>query len=189
MGGDTVRYQKSNARFALREVSLVAIAAAAAVILLTYGNLYLNGAVRIENTRIEPYFLVTAVTYLFLRFVAIALEMRSPRVHADLVRCPECGRWLDDPTASGLEAHRRVELTPKPTEKEIVSAVALRRAVDAARLGIHQRADGRMASGPSGPPRPSDLTGADMIAAQNDPDFPEGSRQGPPIRPEPGLKR
>src|SRR5437879_5045000 len=75
------------------------------------------------------------MVYLFLRLVIVALELRPARGHAELVRCPECGQWLDDPSAAGLEAHRRIELTPKPSRKEIVSAVALRKAVDAARFG------------------------------------------------------
>ena len=184
-----MRYQQANSRFVLREVLTVSLAATVSILLLNYGNLYASGSFRIGNPRIEPYLLVTAVTYLFLRFVGIALALRPSRVHAEPVRCPECGQWLDDPTASGLEAHRRVELTPRPTPKEVVSAVALRRAVDAARLGIHRPSDRREASGPSARPGPDLLTGGDRIAARNDPDLPERARHGPTTPPDPWLKR
>lgn len=187
--GKPVAYQRANSRFMRREGLLFAIAAAAAIVLLNHGNLYLAGPLRIENPRIEAYVLVTAVAYLFLRFLVLAVEMRPTRVHADLVRCPECGQWLDDRTAAGLEAHRRIELTPKPTEKSIISAVALRRAVDAARLGPDQVKGRRPADAVAGAGQRDDLPGDDVLVALNDPDFLARSRHGPPPREERRLKR
>ncbi|TMA01391.1 MAG: hypothetical protein E6J92_07295 [Methanobacteriota archaeon] len=124
-----------SSRFVVREILLVGIAAAASFVFINHDNLYLSHPFRLSDARIESYFLATAMAYLFLRLVIVALELRLPRGHSELVRCPECGQWLDDPSAAGLEAHRRIELTPKPSRKEIVSAVALRKAVDAARFG------------------------------------------------------
>src|SRR5467141_99824 len=135
LGGNVLSgFQTWRGRFATRELTLVSLAAVAAFLFINHDNLYLTQAFSLSIAPLESYLLATIVIYLFLRLLVIALDMRPTRTHTELVRCPECGQWLDDPTTSGLEAHRKVELTPKPTEKEIVSAIALRRAVDASRL-------------------------------------------------------
>ena len=184
-----VRYQKSGSRFAAREVLLVGIAAAASFVFLNHENLYLDRPFAFADARIESYILATTVLYLFLRLVIIVAEMRSPRRHEELVRCPECGQWLDDPTTAGLEAHRRIELTPRPSPKEIVSAVALRRAIEAARFGTPnprgRRADERSPAAP----RPENPAVQDLIAALNDPDFLERARHSPRPPSDPRLKR
>src|SRR2546425_8755239 len=112
-------FQTRSSRFVVREILLVAIAAAASFVFINHDNLYLSHPFRLADARIESYTLATAMIYLFLRLVIVALELRPPRTHAELVRCPECGQWLDDPTAAGPGAHPRVEPTPQPSPKEV----------------------------------------------------------------------
>lgn len=172
----------------IREGLLLGIAVAASVVLLNHHVLYLTEGFALRPTPLLSYILVTAVTYLFLRFVVIAIELRPPRGHAELVRCPECGQWLDDPSASALEAHRRVELTPRPTRREVESALALRRAVDAARRGVQKpsgRLEGRKPAVRAGS---GDLQRLDLIAALDDPDFLERERHAPRARHGPREK-
>jgi len=184
-----VRYQNSGSRFVAREILLVGIAAAASFVFINHENLYLDHPFAFADARIESYILATTVLYLFLRLVLIAAEMRSPRVHAELVRCPECGQWIDDPTTAGLEAHRRIELTPKPSPKEIASAVALRRALEAARLGVPSAAGRRMDERTRAAPRPENSASLDRIETHNDPDFLERARHSPKPPSDPRLKR
>ena len=179
-------FQTWRGRFATREVILVSLAAVASFLFINHDNLYLTQAFSLSIAPLESYLLATIVIYLFLRLLVIALDIRPIRTHAELVRCPECGQWLDDPTTSGLEAHRKVELTPRPTEKEIVSAIALRRAVDASRLGSSVKT-----------PRdalplkevPSNLLSADLVAALDDPDLLERLRHSPGPARDPRVKR
>ena len=111
-----------SSRYALRELLLLVIAAAASFVFINHENLYLNHPFRLADARIESYLLATIVIYLFLRVAIIALEMRPPRASDGLVRCPECGQWIDVQSLDGLAAHHRIVLTPKPSSKEIVSA-------------------------------------------------------------------
>ena len=182
-------FQTRSSRFVVREVLLVGLAAAAAFVFINHDNLYLSHPFRLADARIESYALATAMIYLFLRLVIVALELRPPRSHEELVRCPECGQWLDDPTAAGLEAHRRIELTPKPSRKEIVSAVALRKAVDAARRGnLRPPHPGVVEPNPA-VPNPTNVTSGDLVAALNDPDFLERARHSPEPPADRRLKR
>jgi hypothetical protein len=172
----------------VREALLVGIAAAASFVFLNHEILYLDRPFQVADSRIEPYLLATAILYLFLRLVIAVAEMRPARAPAELVRCPECGQRLDDRSAAGLEAHRRIELTPRPSPKEVVSAVALRKAVDAARFGPHSPAENEGARVPIGQ-KPVNLADADLLAALNDPDFLERARHSPQPPPDPRLKR
>ena len=181
-------FQTRSSRFVVREILLVGIAAAAAFVFINHDNLYLSHPFRLSDARIESYSLATAMIYLFLRLVIVALELRPPRSYAP-VRCPECGQWLDDPTTAGLEAHRRIELTPKPSQKEIVSAVALRKAVDAARLGnLTPPIRAVVGSNPAAP-IPANATSEDLVKALNDPDFLERMRHSPEPPTDRRLKR
>jgi hypothetical protein len=181
-------FQTRSSRFVVREILLVGIAAAAAFVFINHDNLYLSHPFRLSDARIESYSLATAMIYLFLRLVIVALELRPPRAYAAPVRCPECGQWLDDPTTAGLEAHRRIELTPKPSQKEIVSAVALRKAVDAARFGNLTPPIPSEEPNPAAP-IPANPTSEDLIAALNDPDFLERMRHSPDPPTDRRLKR
>jgi hypothetical protein len=167
---------------------LVGLAAAGAFVFINHDNLYLTHPFQLADVRIESYALATVMIYLFLRLVILALEMRPTRAPANLVRCPECGQWLDARTAAALAAHRRIELTPKPSQKEVVSAVALRRAVDAARLpSVPRRLPGDLETNVAVPPI-ANTGNPDLTAAQSDPDYLERIRHSP--RPsDPRLKR
>jgi len=182
-------FQTRSSRFVVREVLLVGIAAAAAFVFINHDNLYLSHPFRLADARIESYSLATAMIYLFLRLVIVALELRPAQTHAELVRCPECGQWLDDPTAAGLEAHRRIELTPKPSQKEIVSAVALHKAVDAARLGNPTPPIRAVVGSNPAAPIPANATSEDLVKALNDPDFLERMRHSPQPPTDRRLKR
>lgn len=180
------RFGRSGFRYATREALLLAIAAAAAFLFLNHSILYMDGPPSLADVPIEAYLLATGVLYLFVRIVIVAAELRPVRAPADPMRCPECGQWLDDPTAAGLAAHRRIELTPRPSPKEVVSAVALRRAVDAVRQGAvaSPAAEGiRLRAEPDNGP------GVDLVAALNDPDFLERARHSPRPPQDPKIKR
>src|SRR5207249_8529253 len=101
------RFATREAHFALREALILALAGVAAFLFLNHENLYLTGPFTLSKAPLEAYFLVTTVMYLFLRLVVIALGMRVPRARPELVRCPECGQWIDDSTAAGREAQDR----------------------------------------------------------------------------------
>ncbi|MCI4371743.1 MAG: hypothetical protein L3J78_03755 [Thermoplasmata archaeon] len=176
-------FQTRDARLARREVLLVALAAIASVLFFNHEVLYGGGA-KFQVPPSAGFVVVTIIIYLFLRLTVVAAAMRFPRRHAELIRCPECGQWLDDPTAEGLDAHRRVELTPRPTRKEVVSAIALRRAVDAARVGIETLSP-RAPEELRPPSEVERLSGADLIAALNDPDLLERLRHSPQAAPRP----
>jgi hypothetical protein len=159
-------------------------------VFINHENLYLTHPFQLADVRIESYALATVMIYLFLRLVILALEMRPTRAPANLVRCPECGQWLDARTAGAVAAHRRIELTPKPSPKEVVSAVALRRAVDAARLpSVPRRLPGNLETNVVVPP-PANALPPDVTAAQAeaDPDYLERMRHSPE-RPDPRLRR
>jgi hypothetical protein len=180
-------FQTRGSRFVWREVLLFVIAAAASIAFLNHENLYLQNGFRFITTRIEPYLLVTGVSYLFLRFAVLAVELRPPRVHSELVRCPKCGQWIDDASAAGRAAHREVEATPQPTRKEVVP-VALRRAVDAVRFGTKAAEGKRIGSDIVG--RESEnVTGRDLVDALNDPAFLDRMRHGPRPPDDRRLKR
>ena len=93
-----------SSRYALRELLLLVIAAAASFLFINHENLYLNHPFRLADARIESYLLATIVIYLFLRVAIIALEMRPPQTSDGLVRCPECGQWIDVQSLDGLAA-------------------------------------------------------------------------------------
>ena len=182
-------FQTRETRMALRELVLVVLAGVASFLFINHENLYFSGPFVLSNAPIEAYFLATIVLYLFLRLVIIAAEMRVPRTHAALVRCPECGQWLDDPTGAGRDAHHRVELTPKPTEKEILSAVALRKAVDTARLATKSSKPVPREDLMTPPTNPESVSSRDLIAALNDPDLLERLRHSPQPPKGPQVKR
>jgi hypothetical protein len=167
---------------------LVGLAAAGAFVFINHENLYLNHPFQLADVRIESYALATIMIYLFLRLVILAFEMRPTRAPANLVRCPECGQWLDARTAAGLAAHRRIELTPKPSQKEVVAAVALRRAVDATRLPhIPRQLPENLEMNAAVPP-PANAGITDPTATKADPDYLERMRHSP-LPSDPRLKR
>lgn len=124
---------------AVRELLLLGLLAGAAVLFINHGLLYFTGDTTARSTRPEAYVVTTLVLYLFVRGVYLVLSLRPPRVQGDLVLCPECGQELDDPTPKGLADHHRVPVTPRPTERDVIAAIALRKAVDEARFNAQRR--------------------------------------------------
>lgn len=178
-------FQTREARIFGRELLFLVLSAAGAWLFLNHE--FLRG-VNPPPYDFSQYVVSTVVIYLFLRVIVLVADMRVPRVHAELVRCPECGQWLDDPTAEGRERHNRIELTPKPSEKEIVSAVALRKAVDAARVVAEAPRASRREDA-STPGAIENLTSEELIAALDDPDLLERLLHSPGAPKGPRLKR
>ena len=164
----------------------MSLAGIASFLFINHEILYLNGPFALSRAPIESYFLATIVIYLFLRMLIIAAEMRPTR--AGSLLCPECGQRLDGLTVEGREAHRRIELTPQPPEKEVVSAVALRKAVGAAHLS--SRASKALSQRGIAAPRDlENITGHDLVAAIDDPELLERLLHGPNPPRDPRLKR
>jgi hypothetical protein len=177
-----MRPQTSSSRFVRREILLFVIAVAVSVAFLNHENLYLENGFRLITRRIEPYLLVTAVAYLFLRFAVIAVELRPPRVHAELVRCPECGQWMDDTSAAGPAAHQKADAAAKttrqPTPKDAVPVAALRRAIDAARSVTPMSEDPETTPDAAGATS-QNVDSRDLVKALGDPSFLEPMRRAP----------
>ena len=119
----------------------------------------------------------------------IAAEMRPTRARKGAVRCPECGQRLDTLTVGGREAHRRIELTPKPSEKEIVSAVALRKAVDAAHFSARASKVVSQDDITTSARDLENLSSRDLVAAIDDPDVIERLLHSPNPPRDPRLRR
>ncbi len=118
---------------ASREAAILALAAVAAVVFLNHEVFYLRAGFVPYAGPVWAYLLVTAVLYLFVRLMFIVAGMYFPGKRPEFVLCPECGHALDDASPHGREEHNRITLTPRPTEKEILSAIMLRKAIDDAR--------------------------------------------------------
>lgn len=181
-------YRTHSSRSLRGEGLLVGLAGTAAFMFINHENLYLTHPFQLADVRIESYALATIMLYLFLRLVILALEMRPARAPANVMRCPECGQWLDARTAAGLAAHRRIELTPKPSQKEVVSAVALRKAVDAARLPSVRRRSPEGIEMKTVVPPPTNVGSPDVTAAEADPNYLERMRHSP-LPSDPRLRR
>jgi len=188
-GNPLTGFRTRERRSPARELAIVSLAGIASFIFMNHQNLYLSGPFALSNAPLEAYFLATIVIYLFLRMLIIAAEMRPTRTRAGSLRCPECGQRLDGLTSGAHEAHRRIELTPKPSEKEVVSAAALRKAVDAAHFS--DRAS-KVVSREDVTTSARDLenvTSRDLVAAIDDPDLLERLLHGPNPPRDPRLKR
>ncbi len=176
-------------RSAARELAIVSLAGVAAFIFMNHQNLYLSGPFALSNAPLEAYFLATIVIYLFLRMLIISAEMRPTRARAASLRCPECGQRLDGMTATARDAHRRIELTPKPSEKEVVSAATLRKAVDAAHFSARASKVVSREDVPTSARDLENVSSRDLVAAIDDPDLLERLLHDPNPPRDPRLKR
>lgn len=118
----------------VREVLLLLISAVGAWLFFNHEFFYFRPNWQPDQSPLASYVLFTTITYMFIHAVFVIASLRAPRVRAGLELCPECGQPLDDGTPKGIESHHRVALTPRPTEKEILAAIALRKAIDGARI-------------------------------------------------------
>lgn len=174
---------------AVREFAIVGLAGIASFLFINHQNLYLSGPFALSKAPIEAYFLATIVIYLFLRMLIIAAEMRPTRARIETQRCLECGQRLDGLSTAERDAHRRIELTPKPTEKEIVSAVALRKAVDAADFSARASTVVSRDDIATSARDLENVSSRDLVDAIVDPDLLERLLHGPDPPRDPRLKR
>ncbi len=119
-------------RATAREFALLAIAALGAFLFFIHGSLYLQAGSTARPLTLEGFLLVTAILYLFLRLVFVVAGLYIPQRRPEYVVCPECGRAYDEARLAEIEAHRAT-FSRKPTEKEVLAAVMLRKAIDEAR--------------------------------------------------------
>lgn len=123
------RYFRSTAR----EFAVLAVAAVGAFLFFIHGSLYLQPGSTARPLTLEGFLLVTTILYLFFRLVFVVAGFYFPRSRPEYVVCPECGRAFDEATHTDAAAHRRDPVTPRPTEKEVMAAIMLRKAIDDAR--------------------------------------------------------
>ncbi len=120
-------------RATAREFAVLAIAALGAFLFFIHGSLYLQPGSAGRPLTLEGFLLVTAILYLFLRLIFVVAGLYLPQRSPEYAVCPECGRAYDEGRPAEAEAHHRVSLARKPTEKEVLAAIMLRRAIDEAR--------------------------------------------------------
>lgn len=134
-----------------REMALAGVAILGTVVFLLHPELYLNGspghAVTVGN-----FLLVTVILYVLLRLIFFVAGYYLPRTAPRVVVCPECGHPLDG-SHTKTARHRKILLTAKPTEREVLAAVMLRKAIDDARKSSQRR----LAGASELPPPPSDV--------------------------------
>ena len=133
-----------------RELALVGVAVLGTVVFLLHPELYLTGSPGHAIT-LGNFLLVTVILYVLLRLIFFVAGYYLPRPAPKTVVCPECGHALDGSHPKTVR-HRKVMLSAKPTEREVLAAVMLRKAIDDARKSSHRRL-----AGPAElPPPPSD---------------------------------
>ncbi len=120
-------------RTTAREFALLAVAALGAFLFFIHGSLYLQPGSTGRPLTLEGFLLVTTILYLFFRLVFVVAGFYVPRPRTEYVVCPECGRAYDEGARSAAEHHQRAPLSPRPTEKEVMAAIMLRKAIDEAR--------------------------------------------------------
>ena len=127
------------ARDAARETSVLAIAMVGAFLFFIHGSLYLQAGSAGRPVTLEGFLLVTAILYLFLRLIFVVAGLYFPRPRRAYAVCPKCGRTFDATTPA---RRRRVAVTPRPSEKEDLAAIMLRRAIDDARRSARKDLSG-----------------------------------------------
>ncbi len=130
----------------MRELAILGIAGAGSLLFMVHEGFYFaSGSIGFALPARTPpwaYLLLTGVLYLFLRMVFLVAGLFFVRERPEYIVCPECGRRLTDTSPDGVEAHRRLELTPRPTEREVMAAIMLRRAIDDARRSARKELTG-----------------------------------------------
>ncbi len=129
MSGSATRFH----RVAAREGLLLATAGAGAFVFVNHENLYRVSSWTWGNASPAGYVATTALLYVFARVLFLLAGMYLAPPTEPLVLCPECGRILGDASARGRERHRRQPVSRKPTDREVLAAVMLRKAIDDAR--------------------------------------------------------
>lgn len=123
------RYFRSTAR----EFAVLAVAAIGAFLFFIHGSLYLQPGSTARPLTLEGFLLVTTILYLFLRLLFVVAGFYFPKARPEYIVCPECGRAYDEAVPAEVAEHRRAAVSPRPTEKEVMAAIMLRKAIDEAR--------------------------------------------------------
>ncbi len=125
-------------RTTVREFAVLGVAAIGAFLFFIHGSLYLQPGSAARPVTLEGFLLVTTVLYLFLRLIFLVAAFYFPHPRPEYVVCPECGRAYDEGSPTAAALHHRGPLSPRPTQKEVLAAVMLRKAIDEARLSAQK---------------------------------------------------
>lgn len=120
-------------RSTAREAAVLAVAVVGAYLFFIHGALYLQAGSGARPITLEGFLLVTAILYLFMRLLIMvaSLYVVTPRVRVQV--CPECGQMTTETPSAEEVAHAEHRSSRRPTEKEVMAAVLLRKAIDDAR--------------------------------------------------------
>jgi hypothetical protein len=130
------------ARSTAREFGLLAVAALGAYLFFIQGALYLQEGTNGRPLTLEGFLLLTAIIYIFLRLTFLVAGLYFPRSQLEYVVCPECGRAHEQTDPKEVAWRRRVPAERKPSEKEVLAAVMLRKAIDDARRSAQKTLSG-----------------------------------------------
>ncbi len=136
MPSHDIRMELSDSRYVrrtAREFAVLAVAAIGAFLFFIHGSLYLQSGSTARPLTLEGFLLVTTILYLFLRLIFLVAGFYFPQARPEYVVCPECGRAYDEAVPGEAAEHRRSAVTPRPTEREVMAAIMLRKAIDEAR--------------------------------------------------------
>lgn len=121
------------ARTTAREFAVLAVAGVGAYLFFIHGSLYLQPGSAARPLTLEGFLLVTAILYLFLRLIFVVATLYYPQAEPVKTVCETCGRALFEETLKDTARHYRIRPSRRPTEKEVLAAVMLRKAIDDAR--------------------------------------------------------
>ena len=177
-------------RTVARECAVLAVAAVGAFLFFIHGSLYLQAGSTARPVTLEGFLLVTTIVYLFLRLIFVVAGFYLPRARTEYVVCPECGRAYDEATPDAAEHHRRAPLSPRPTEREVLAAIMLRKAIDEARASARKDLSGPSAirlpgevENASVPPEEFDRILRQLDASRGGPGSRDRRPRGPPGSP------
>ena len=125
--------ESAYARTTAREFAVLGVAALGAYLFFIHGSLYLQAGSSGRPLTLEGFLLVTTILYLLLRLIFVVAALYYPRPKASVTVCAECGREVEANVPEELARHGRVTLSRRPTEKEVMAAIMLRKAIDEAR--------------------------------------------------------
>lgn len=118
----------------MKEITVLGVAAFGSLLFLYHDAFYLQPGYTPPSVSLASYLLVTAVLYLFFRVAFLVVGLFVPKTRRVYVVCPECGRSLETAAhAHGATPRTAAVPRPRPSQREVLQAVALRRAIDEAR--------------------------------------------------------
>ncbi len=129
-------------RTTAREFAVLGVAALGAYLFFIHGSLYLQAGSTGRPLTLEGFLLVTTILYLFLRLLFVVAALYNPRPRTQVTICEQCGREIEGNPAEELARHGRVTLSHRPTEREVMAAIMLRKAIDEARRSAEKPLSG-----------------------------------------------